>query len=78
MVDTATVVVECWDTDGVAAENLGGLLVGLLCAMDGETINGHLVLHAEVLGGPANDPDPDTTTPRYTISALLRLRAVAA
>lgn len=75
VIDNPTVLIECWAETEVDAENLASLTAGIVASLDGETIDGHMILHSEILGGPVNDPDPDSATPRYTLTALLRTRA---
>lgn len=75
VIDTNLVLIECWDDDGVQAESLAGLISGVITSLDGQMVTGHMILSALILGGPANDPDPDSDTPRYTLTAEVRTKA---
>lgn len=71
VLETALVLIECWAPDEESASALARLTAGLVASLAGETVSGHHITHAEILGGPSNDPDPATGTPRYTITGQL-------
>lgn len=75
VIDTNLVLIECWDDDDVQAELLAGLVEGAITSLDGQIISGHMVMGATILGGPVNDPDPDSSSPRYTITAEIITKA---
>lgn len=74
--DAATLVLDCWAATETGAADLARLVAGLVEAMPGETVAGHYVYHAELVGGPVNLPDPDSDNPRYSVTARLWLRGV--
>lgn len=75
VIDNPLVLIEVWAVSDTDAESLANLTAGIIASLDGEIVNSHMILHAEILGGPSNDPDPDSATPRYTLTAELRTRA---
>lgn len=67
------VVIESWAESEQAAERLADKVYGWMCDMD--TASGHVPRGADGwLGGPYSDPDPDSASPRYTQTAILRQR----
>ncbi len=67
------VVVECWEASEHDAERLADKVFGWLCDMD--TQDGHVPQGRDGwLGGPYSQPDPDTGTPRYVMTVILRQR----
>jgi len=63
-------IVECWAPDSVAAFNLASQAWAALNAADGSVVNGiALALDDNSLSAPINQPDPDTTNPRYQFTA---------
>lgn len=65
------VVVECWETSEHAAERLADLVQGWLRSMN--TARGVVPQGADGwLGGPYSQPDPDSGTPRYVMTVILR------
>lgn len=77
VMETALILLECWDSDEVAAERLAALTAGLFASLEGQTVAGAHITHAEILGGPSNDPDPDSASPRYTLTGQLTTFAVS-
>jgi hypothetical protein len=76
--DSHLVVLDCWAATEGAASDLARLVAGLIEAMPGETVAGHYVYHAELVGGPVNLPDPDSASPRYSVTARIVLRGTVA
>ena len=67
----ARVVVECWEATEQDAERLADLVHEWLCGM--WTEDGHVPQGPDGwLGGPYSQPDPDSETPRYTQTVILR------
>lgn len=63
-------VLECWGPDSVAAFQLAADAWRAIDAANGATVNGvALDLPRDSLSSPINQPDPDTTNPRYTFHA---------
>ena len=71
--DDATVLVECWGPDGVAAFELARSAWAYLSALEGSTVGGVWVYEVRPQG-PVNFPDPDTDSPRYQFVASIRCR----
>lgn len=71
VLETALILIECWATAETDASDLAVLTAGLFAALEGQTVAGHHITHAEILGGPSNDPDPETGTPRYTLTGQI-------
>lgn len=71
----AQVTVECWAPDGPAAERLADKVAGWLVDLDESA--SHVPQGADGwVGGPYSDPDPDTGSPRYVMTVILRQRLV--
>lgn len=45
-----------------------------LLNLPGSLLQGWLVKSVDILGGPANLPDPSTTSHRYTLTAVIQIR----
>jgi hypothetical protein len=76
--DSHLLVFDCWAATAPAASDLARLVAGLIEAMPGETVAGSYVYEAELVGGPVNLPDPDSSSPRYSVTARLMLRGTVA
>lgn len=71
----AQVTVECWAPDGPAAAGLGGQVYDWLEHLD---VGASHVPQAPdgFVGGPYSQPDPDSGSPRYVMTVILRQREV--
>lgn len=71
--DAPVIIAQFWDMTDIAACELGRLSEGLLLAVDGLFIGDPPVWIEDVgiTGGLAYFPDPDTTLPRYQLTAQL-------
>lgn len=70
----AQVTVECWAPDGPAAHSLARKVYGWLNALD--LPGAHVPLGSNGwLGGPYSQPDPDTGSPRYVMTVIVRQSA---
>lgn len=69
----AQVTVECWAGSGPAAAALADDVYDALAALD---VGGSHVPQGPDgwVGGPYSQPDPDTGSPRYVMTAILRQR----
>lgn len=71
----AQVTVECWATDGVAAARLADKVYDWLADLD--VGSSHVPQGPDGwVGGPYSQPDPDSGTPRYVMTVILRQREV--
>lgn len=71
----AQVTVECWAPSGPDAAALARKVYGWLSALDVD--GAHVPQGSDGwVGGPYSDPDPDTGSPRYTMTVIVRQRAV--
>ncbi len=70
--DEATVVFECWAESPYEAESLALRVRALVGSLDTPT-----VWYASEVGGPASFPDPETSSPRYQFTALIRSQGEA-
>lgn len=68
------IVAECWNATGqLAANSDGDLVQGWLSSMAG--VSGHVPQGERGwIGGPYEQPDPDTTCPRSVMTFILRQR----
>lgn len=76
VLEDAQLTIDCWDVLVEDAHDLAQLCRGLMTAMpyrypDTVTYRVHEV------GGPNNQPDPDTASPRYTFTVLITARGTA-
>ena len=63
-------IIECWGPDSVAAFDLAADAWATLNAADGTVVAGvALDFPTNSLASPINQPDPDTTNPRYQFTA---------
>lgn len=77
----AQVTVECWDSGPSEPGkqppviDLMQKVYGWLCALDVD--GAHVPLGSDGwVGGPYSDPDPETGSPRYVMTVILRQRAI--
>lgn len=72
--EDAQITVECWAPEGPDARALAGKVYGWLCDLDS---GGSHVPQGEDgwVGGPYSEPDPETDTPRYVMTCIVRSRA---
>lgn len=67
----AQVTVECWAPDGPAASALARKVYGWLSALD--TPGAHVPAGSDGwVGGPYSQPDPETGSPRYVMTVIVR------
>lgn len=74
--DRPRIVFECWDTLGVGAANLAGLVRALVSAPVPGYVSGVWV-DKVIDMGLAFSPDPDTNLPRYLVTAELHVIGAA-
>lgn len=75
--DEAQLTFECWGTDEVAAYMLCRLVRAHFANVAGEIVAGVYVRKVIEIGGPANFPDPESTSPRYQYTAGAVCRGAA-
>lgn len=75
--DEATLVVEAWAATDEAAHDLAQQARGYLHVLRGRTIEGVAVYGCAESAGPALLPDPESRSPRYTQTIVLRTRGSA-
>lgn len=73
--EDAQVTVECWSPSAPDARDLAADVYGWLGTLD---VNGAHVPQGPDgwLGGPYSEPDPETGTPRYVMTVIVRQRTV--
>ena len=70
----AQITLECWAPTDAAAAALARDTYGWMCALDLDTA--HVPQGSDGwLGGPYPSPDPESGTPRYVMTAIVRQRA---
>ena len=69
--DGAMLTFDCWAPNEIAAEALAAMVRALVGAMPDRSDTCRRVTE---VGGPVNQPDPDTNSPRYVFTALAYLR----
>jgi hypothetical protein len=77
-VDGAQITFEAWDVTSPDAAGLARQVRSVVNALAGQTVGGMLVVRVEEFAGPANLPDPHSETPRYSWTAAVHARAIAA
>lgn len=77
VIDDATIGFEAWAEGRTAACDLIQLVRAHVRALVGSTIGGVPVSRVRDIGGPAWQPDPDSTHPRYVYTAAVTLKGSA-
>lgn len=77
VIDDGQITVESWDTTDEDAHDLAQLCRGVLLAAVGNTYSGVALYRVVEVSGPANVPDPESQSPRYSQTFLTALRGVA-
>lgn len=76
--DVARVTFECWNTSNTLAERDAQTIRDLFFRSRGTTLwsgeNRYKVHGVNEVAGPADNPDPDSGTPRYTLTLEIHLR----
>ncbi|SDP09205.1 hypothetical protein SAMN04515671_2918 [Nakamurella panacisegetis] len=68
---------DCWAESDPAASDLASLVAALVLAMPDRYTGPAVLYSATELSFPAEQPDPDTGSPRYVWSAQVAMRAQA-
>jgi hypothetical protein len=69
--DAPMMVFDCWAPTEIAAEDLARVVRAEVLAMPGQS---DVCSHVDEVGGPVNQPDPDSNSPRYVFTVILHLR----
>lgn len=72
--DSPQVTVEAYDTRESSALALLGEARRALADLPGTELSGWAVKSFTEFGGPANLPDPNSTSHRYTLTAVIQIR----
>ena len=72
--DSPQVTVEAYDTLESKALALLGKARRALADLPGTELQGWAVKSVTEMGGPANLPDPNSTSKRYTLTAVVQIR----
>lgn len=76
--DVARIVFECWNTSSTAAERDAQMVRDLFYRARGTTFRAegqsYKVHGVDEVAAPADNPDPDTTASRYTLTLEIHLR----
>jgi len=72
--DSPQVTVEAYDTLESKALALLGRARRALADLPGTELQGWAVKSVTEMGGPANLPDPNSTSKRYTLTAVVQIR----
>jgi hypothetical protein len=72
--DSPQVTVEAYDTFESGALRLLGWARRALADLPGTELAGWSVKSVTEMGGPANLPDPNSTSKRYTMTAVVQIR----
>lgn len=76
--DVARITFECWATSSTAAERDAQTVRDLFSRASGTVLSNseaRFKIHrVEEIAGPADSPDPDTDSPRYTLTLEVHLR----
>lgn len=75
--DNAQLTFECWAESAVRASEICSQVRAYMFAAEGETIAGLFIYRVTEVGGPANFPDPESTSPRYQLTLAVASRYVA-
>jgi hypothetical protein len=74
--EEAQITYDCWAPKVEEAQDLAQMVRGLLWVMP-DRYTTATTYRVHDLGGPTNQPDPDTGLPRYTGTVLILTRGVA-
>src|SRR5688572_19309851 len=77
VVDDASVTLEAWAPSREAAQDLLQDARAALHSLPGQTVDGVAVYRVQEFAGPAYLPDPDSSHPRYTLTASVSLRGTS-
>jgi hypothetical protein len=69
--DAPMLVFDCWAPTEIAAEDLARVVRAEVMAMPGQS---DVCTHVVEVGGPVNQPDPDSNSPRYVFTVIIHLR----
>lgn len=72
--DVARLTFECWAEKKITAERDAQNVRAAADRMRGQTYSGVKVHQVDEIAGPDDNPDPDSTMPRYTITLEFHLR----
>lgn len=76
--DVARIVFECWNTSSTLAERDAQTVRDLFFRSRGTMLrageNRYKIHGVNEVAGPTDNPDPDTTAPRYTLTLEIHLR----
>lgn len=76
VVDDATITLEAWGPTRDVAHDLLQEARALLHALAGTTVDGVPIYRVDEFAGPAWLPDPDSSHPRWTLTAVVSARGV--
>ena len=71
VMDAPMVVFDCWAPTEIDAEALACVVRAEVLAMPGQSDS---CAHVYEVGGPVNQPDPDSNSPRYVFTVVAHLR----
>lgn len=74
VVDDATLTIEAWAPTRDAAHDLLQEARAHLHALEGTQVDGEMVYRVDEFAGPAWLPDPDSSHPRWTLTASVSVR----
>jgi hypothetical protein len=69
--DAPMLVFDCWAPTEIAAEDLSRVVRAEILAMPGQSDS---CTHVDEVGGPVNQPDPDSNSPRYVFTVIIHIR----
>ena len=76
--DVARITFECWGESSTTAERDAQLVRDLFYRSSGRVLSNSIsrykIHRVEEIAGPADNPDPDSTSSRYTITLEVHLR----
>jgi hypothetical protein len=76
--DAAQVTVEAWAASTADAHDLAQAARAIVNSLEGTVTGGVTVYGVNEFSGPADLPDPESEQPRYTWSASVNVRGIAA
>lgn len=72
--DVARLTFECWAETKIEAERDAQQVRVVADSMRGQKYDGIKVHQVDEIAGPDDNPDPDSSTPRYTLTLEFHLR----
>lgn len=72
-IDAPLLLIECWDPSEAEAERRANRVIRILKEAAGRRFAGGYIHRWQLISGPVNNPDPDTSSERFQLTGVLAL-----